>query len=151
MIARLTTQTITGDNVMAALAGAAARIQASHQARIDPGACRCHGGTGNCTGCIAKPVRQKLRRTPGIDGKDGIPGQSITASLAPGQAGKSGTVAIVVNKADGTQQRYETLYRLELVDFVVEDENGDSIIEPGEHVFICQIKVKNTGKLALRN
>jgi hypothetical protein len=80
-----------------------------------------------------------------------MPGQRITTSLIQGHLGGSGTVVIVVNKADGTQQRYSTIYRLELVDFVVQDENGDSIIEPGEHVFICQIKVKNTGKLALRN
>ncbi|KAN0083855.1 hypothetical protein V8E54_002943 [Elaphomyces granulatus] len=145
MIARLTTQIITGDNMVAILAGVAARIQASRQPRSDPGACRCHGGPGNCTGCTATPIRQKLRRTPGIDGEDGMPGQRITTSLIQGHLGGSGTVVIVVNKADGTQQRYSTIYRLELVDFVVQDENGDSIIEPGEHVFICQIKVKNTG------
>ncbi|KAF2680439.1 hypothetical protein K458DRAFT_91399 [Lentithecium fluviatile CBS 122367] len=46
---------------------------------------------------------------------------------------------------DGSTQQYSSPWSLELVDFEVEDENGDGVFEPGEHLFIRRIKVRNVG------
>lgn len=143
----LTTQTITGSNLTTAMAAAAARWQAVHNPTVSPGACHCHGGTGNCIGCDAVPVRQTFRRTAALDGRAGLPGRPATTELGQGHIGIPGNATIVVNKGDGTQERYSSIYRLELVDFDMEDENGDSIFELGEHVFVRRITVKNTGEL----
>ncbi|KAI1288845.1 hypothetical protein F5Y03DRAFT_401513 [Xylaria venustula] len=47
-------------------------------------------------------------------------------------------------KPDGSRQEYNSLYSLALADFDVEDENGDGIFEPGEHIFVRRIKVLNS-------
>jgi hypothetical protein len=60
--------------------------------------------------------------------------------------GRPGEAAIIVTSKAGPEKSYRCRYRLELVDFEVEDENEDGIFEPGEHVFIRRIRVKNTGK-----
>ena len=83
---------------------------------------------------------------PALNGGDGMPGLSVTTELKPGVLGTRGSATIVVNKGDGTQDRYSSVYRLELIEFDMEDENGDSIFEPGEHVFVRRITVKNTGE-----
>jgi len=78
-----------------------------------------------------------------------MPGLSDNTELQHGVVGIPGSATIVVNKGDETQERYFSLYQLELVEFDVEDENGDSIFEPGEHVFVRRITVKNTGEFYL--
>ncbi|ERF75585.1 hypothetical protein EPUS_04565 [Endocarpon pusillum Z07020] len=90
-------------------------------------------------------VYEKFQMLPACDGKDGQPGAIIADSLFPGTDGRDGKTTIYVRHADGTRHEYSTRYKLELVDFDVEDENGDGIFEPGEHLFIRRIRVKNTG------
>ena len=69
----------------------------------------------------------------------------ITDPLLPGRPGQLGTASIFVRYHSGIIHRYERCYQLELVDFAVEDENGDGIFEPGEHILIQRIRVRNTG------
>ncbi len=60
--------------------------------------------------------------------------------------GRPGEATIIVTSKTGPERSYRSRYQLELVDFDVEDENADGIFEPGEHIFIRRIRVKNTGK-----
>ena len=114
--------------------------------RTDPGSCRCKGGTGNCNGCEMVPIHTELQRVPGKDGRDGSSGQSIATPLSPGSMGVPGKATFYVRNHGGSDQEYTSLYQLELLDFDVEDENGDGIFEPGEHLFIRRIRIRNTGK-----
>ena len=42
---------------------------------------------------------------------------------------------------------YPSRYMLEVVDFKVTDENGDGINEPGEHLIVSDIVIRNTGMM----
>jgi hypothetical protein len=145
MMAKMTAQTVSGSNMAAMMAEVAARYNAVRHQRIDPGACHCHGGDGNCTGCDSTPVVKKFKRVAGQNGLDGTPGAVITAPILNGQNGPEGKVTIIVRKDDGTERQFSSVYNLELVDFDVEDENGDGIFEPGEHLYIRRIRVRNSG------
>lgn len=114
--------------------------------RDTAGLCECSGGNGHCTGCDAIPVFQKRERQPGADGMDGRRGDTPIAPLFPGADGRPGVAAIHVTSKTGPEQTYRSHYQLELVGFDVEDENEDGINEPGEHIFIRRIRVKNTGR-----
>lgn len=46
-----------------------------------------------------------------------------------------------------TESTYPSIYQLKVVSFDVIDENEDGVNEPGEHLFIQNIRVENTGKL----
>jgi len=88
-------------------------------------------------------------RLPGVDGLDGLRCESPIAPLFPGQDGRNGTVIIVVTSKSGPEQIFRSCYPLELVDLDVEDENEDEIFEPGEHLYVRRVRVKNTGKYIL--
>lgn len=148
-MARMTAQTVSGSNMAAMMAEVAARYNAVRHPVVDPGACHCHGGQGNCTGCDSTPVVKKFKRVAGRKGLDGTPGAAVTTTILNGQSGPGGTVAIIVRKDDGTERQYSSIYNLELVDFDVEDENGDGIFEPGEHLYIRRIRVRNSGQSAV--
>jgi len=60
------------------------------------------------------------------------------------------TGTIVVNMRDNTQRTYGSKFNLELVDFEVEDGNGDGVLEPGEFAYIKRIRVRNSGEFAVR-
>ena len=64
--------------------------------------------------------------------------------------GVAGKATFRVRNRGGPDQEYTSLYQLELLDFDVEDENGDGIFEPGEHLFIRRIRIQNTGKHMVR-
>lgn len=136
---------VRGNNVQNIVAQAAIRYRAMRQPQTDTGYCKCGGGTGSCQGCDVKPIWMKLTRAPGLDGKDGEMGRRVTTLLADGNKGATGTVTIAVHHRDGSTVEYSAPWTLELVDFEVEDENGDGIFEPGEHAFIRRIKVRNLG------
>ncbi|KAI0965132.1 hypothetical protein F4678DRAFT_467800 [Xylaria arbuscula] len=143
--ARTGAQMVTGSNSAQLMVQAAARLQESRSPDANPGACRCHGGQGHCTGCDSRPLTQTHKRVQdldGLDGRSGIPGTSI---LQKGSDSLQGNLTIVVQKPDGSRQKYNSLYNLALTDFDVEDENGDGIFEPGEHLFVRRIKVQNSG------
>ena len=99
-------------------------------------------------GCDALPVLQARSRVPGEDGNDGQSGKRQVEPLFPGTDGEPGEGMIIVRSSTaGLPDRvYQSPYQLELVDFDAEDENDDGIFEPGEHLFIQRIRIKNTGR-----
>lgn len=118
------------------------------QRNTDAGNCKCAGGRADvsCVGCDPVPVYQTYERARALDGRDGRPGRNATTPLERGLAGNAGTGSIVVTLRNGIQQSYNSKYSLELVDFDVEDGNGDGIFEPGEYAFIRRIRVRNSGE-----
>ncbi len=108
----------------------------------------CAGGPQDvsCVGCEPIPIHNKFKRVKALDGQVGKPGASITDLLSAGWSGQAGTTSIIVRSRDGGQQKYLSKYNVELVDFDVEDGNGDGIFEPGEHAFVRRIRVHNSGQ-----
>jgi len=145
LVAQTRAVSVSGSNLQNVIAQLALSYHARRQPMVDEGACKCGGGTGNCGGCGMKPVIKPFQRAPGLGGRDGETGLSITEPLAAGVDGEHGTVTIVVHHGGDSVQRYHLPWLLELVDFEVEDENGDGVFEPGEHLFIRRIKVRNIG------
>jgi hypothetical protein len=145
MIAPLCAHAVTGTNVERFIAQAALAYRAARTPRTDPGACHCGGGTGNCAGCDMKPIRSTFTRAPGLDGKDGELGASVTEPLLKGARGQEGSATIVVQNINDTTQHYSSPWSLKLHDFEIEDENADGICEPGEYIHIRHVTVKNIG------
>ncbi|KAL9618831.1 MAG: hypothetical protein Q9160_006490 [Pyrenula sp. 1 TL-2023] len=147
LVAQMGALTVSGNNLQNLIAQTAIKAQAIRQPRRDQGFCKCGGGsdTNTCTGCDMKPIKRTFQRAPGLDGKDGENGISITTPLIAGHPGDEGTVSIAVHRDDGSTQEYHLPWSLELMNFEVEDENGDGVFEPGEHAFIRRIEVRNTG------
>ncbi|KAI1129448.1 hypothetical protein F5Y10DRAFT_290977 [Nemania abortiva] len=142
-LARVGTQMVTGSNMIQSIAQAANELRSP---QASPGACKCHGGEGHCTGCDSRPLIQTHKQVEGLHGLNGHAGIPGIGLLHNGVDGLQGSVTIVVQKSDGSRpQEYSSLYSLELTGFDVEDENGDGIFEPGEHLFIRRIKVQNSG------
>jgi hypothetical protein len=86
------------------------------------------------------------------EGQNGLPGKAGPPApetlLGPGMRGRDGEGRIIVQlRADGRQLTYQSRYRLELIGFDVTDENQDGIFEPGEHVVIQHVRIRNTGGL----
>ncbi|MCJ1381811.1 hypothetical protein MMC17_004922 [Xylographa soralifera] len=138
-------EVVQGGNLQAMIARVAAQYGAMRHPFISPGACCCAGGNGNCAGCRSTPIHKEFSRSRALDGRNGEPSARVMTALFPGAVGQNGSVNIVVQSEDGSVQDYSSLYKLELLDFEVEDENGDGIFEPGEHVLIRRIRVKNSG------
>ncbi|KAI0542648.1 hypothetical protein GGR58DRAFT_509987 [Xylaria digitata] len=132
-------------NTAQLVARAATRLQELRNPWVSPGACKCHGGQGHCTGCDSRPLLQTHKQVEGLDGLNGHSGTPGTSVLHNGVDGLQGKVTIVVQKSDGSRQEYSSLYSLKLTDFDVEDENRDGIFEPGEHLFVRRITVQNSG------
>ncbi|KAI3317030.1 hypothetical protein HD806DRAFT_551191 [Xylariaceae sp. AK1471] len=132
-------------NTAQLMAQAATRLQELRSPQVIPGACKCHGGQGHCNGCDSRPLIQTHKQDKGLDGSNGYSGTPSTSVLHNGVDGLQGKVTIVVEKSDGSRQEYSSLYSLALTDFDVEDENGDGIFEPGEHLFVRRIIVRNSG------
>ena len=129
------------------IAQVAARYGAFRNPITNNGYCRCvPGGSGHCIGCSSTPIRKNFSRGKAANGRDGQPGNSITVPLLPGLPGEHGTMEIIVISGDNTESRYHECFNLELLDFEVEDENTDGIFEPGEHLFIRRIRIRNSGR-----
>lgn len=124
---------------------AATRLPQVRSPLAGPDPCKCNGGQGHCTGCDSRPLMQTHRRVAGLDGLNGHSGTRVTTVLHNGVDGLEGNVTICVQKSDGSSQEYRSLYSLALTDFDVEDENGDGIFEPGEHLFVRRITIQNSG------
>ncbi len=56
-----------------------------------------------------------------------------------------GSVQIKVIRGDLSEATYPAAYILEIVHFDVVDENYDGVNEPGEHIFVHNIRVRNRG------
>jgi hypothetical protein len=133
---------------------AVARVaQTYHEASnktVGGGACRCHEGSGPCSGCEVIPIYRTQSRMKGDDGPRGGTGNAIQDTLLRGTAGADGRAQIIVRHSNGDRPRYDRCYDLQLVDFDLEDENGDGIFEPGECAIVRRIVVKNAGKCIVR-
>jgi hypothetical protein len=140
--------TVTGNNLPQMMQQVAIRhsaLKQSQKRQVGGQACHCGGGTGSCAGCDVKPIIKKFVRAPGIKGKDGIGGVVAVSALTHGNKGEPGIVTIIVQRDGGLVHEYESVWALELVEFEVEDENGDGVFEPGEHAFIRRVKIRNVG------
>ena len=151
LIAAVRAQAVEGNNLQTMIAAAAQRYGARRHQTTDMDSCHCKGGSGNCAGCVPIPIHSQFHRQGGLNGRDGRPGAAQTKPLLPGLVGDIGSATTHVKYHDGTTKQYDSIYRLELVDFEVEDENGDGIFEPGEHVYIHRIRIRNTGKTFTSN
>ena len=56
-------------------------------------------------------------------------------------------MTILVRNLDGTTSEFRAPWKLRLVSFDIEDENGDGIFEPGEHVLVRRIRICNVGRI----
>ncbi|KAK0744771.1 hypothetical protein B0T21DRAFT_92973 [Apiosordaria backusii] len=74
-------------------------------------------------------------------------GRTPTDLLYAGQNGPMGYSEVIVNYRDGRKGVFPSRYMLEVVDFKVQDENGDGVNEPGERLIISGIVIKNTGQM----
>jgi hypothetical protein len=145
MMAPMGARVVSGNNLERFIAQAAVAYSAARTPRTDPGACKCGGGSGNCAGCDLKPIRSYFKRAPGLDGKDGESGASMTTPLVKGWRGGEGTVTIAVQHHNGDTLRYTSSWALELVSFEIEDDNDDGIFEPGDFLHIRRVTVRNVG------
>lgn len=59
--------------------------------------------------------------------------------------GTQGSVQIKVKSSNGMESIYPGKYHIRVVSYELVDENGDSIMEPGEHIVIRNICVQNLG------
>lgn len=141
----MTAQLAAGSSLQTAVARVAQFRANTH--RDTTGLCSCSGGNGHCHGCDVLPVFSQRIRLPGPDGVDGQDGASLETPLSPGSDGRPGEGSIVVQSRNGQEQTYRSRYNLELVGFDVEDENEDGIFEPGEHLFVRRIQIRNSGIL----
>ncbi|KAK3683011.1 hypothetical protein B0T22DRAFT_494587 [Podospora appendiculata] len=84
----------------------------------------------------------------GNGGRGGDGGSRPTHPLIfGGHDGPPGVSQVLVLGEDGSSVVYSSRYMLEVVEFVVRDENEDGINEPGEHLIISNIVVKNSGQM----
>ncbi|KAK3991425.1 hypothetical protein QBC44DRAFT_341024 [Cladorrhinum sp. PSN332] len=90
---------------------------------------------------------QTHSRPGGNGGPAGQPGRFNTEPLFAGHDGPTGFAQITVFSQDGRRTVYPSRYMLEVVSFKVSDENGDGINEPGEHLYVSDIVIKNTGAM----
>jgi hypothetical protein len=84
-------------------------------------------------------------RPAGATGNPGRPGIRPSTLLSGGRHGPNGSAQIRVLQRDGTERYYPRAYELEVTGFDVVDENMDGINEPGEHLIVQNIRVKNKG------
>ena len=135
-----------GSRLQTAVALVAQTYHNASNTTVGGGACRCNGGSGHCSGCEAIPIYRTQSRRKGDDGPTGRTGNQIQDMLLRGAAGADGQGQIIVRHLNGDRPRYDRCYDLQLVNFDLEDENGDGIFEPGEHVIVRRILIKNAGK-----
>jgi hypothetical protein len=82
----------------------------------------------------------------GRGGPGGNGGRFPASTLTAGRPGPNGNTDIEVVMENGSTRSYPDRYRLVVVGFDVVDENNDGINEPGEHLIVKNIIVRNQGK-----
>jgi hypothetical protein len=138
-----------GSRLQTAVALVAQTYHNASKSAIGGGACRCNGGSSHCSGCKVIPIYRTQSRMKGDDGPAGLRGNPMQDMLLRGRAGADGRVQIIVRNRDGGRPRYDNCYDLQLVDFDLEDENGDGIFEPGDQVIVRRMIIKNAGKMII--
>jgi hypothetical protein len=146
MMRNVAAQMGQGSRIQTAVARIAQTYHEASNQTVGGGACRCHRGSGHCSGCEVIPIYRTQSRMKGDDGPNGRAGNPIQEMLLRGPAGADGRAQIIVRHSNGDRPRYDKCYDLQLVDFDLEDENGDGIFEPGELAIVRRMIVKNAGK-----
>ena len=139
------TQMGQGSRLHTAVARVAQTYHTVSSSTIGDGACRCNGGSSHCSGCEVIPIYRTQSRMKGDDGPTGRLGNPMQDTLLRGTPGADGRAQIIVRHPNGDRPRYDKCYDLQLVDFDLEDENGDGIFEPGERAIVRRITIKNAG------
>ena len=85
-------------------------------------------------------------KAAGPTGDEGYPGRQPCTYLSGGKAGRNGIAQIRVMSQGWVFATYPGCYKLEVTGFALSDENRDGINEPGEHLDIENVTVKNKGK-----
>ncbi|KAK8052338.1 hypothetical protein PG993_003723 [Apiospora rasikravindrae] len=86
-----------------------------------------------------------LSKDGGRPGRPGCKGYRPFTHLRAGRHGADGRVQIKVNRGPDTSSTYPGVYKLEVVKFNITDENRDGINEPGEHISVHNLVVRNVG------
>ncbi|KAH7356021.1 hypothetical protein BKA66DRAFT_256362 [Pyrenochaeta sp. MPI-SDFR-AT-0127] len=86
-------------------------------------------------------------RPGGANGRNGAPGNRAATFLTGGKSGPNGSIQIKVIRGDLSEATYPGVYRLEVTNFDIIDENEDGINEPGEHLHVHNIRVRNAGQM----
>lgn len=68
-------------------------------------------------------------------------------ALTTASSGPNGSVQIKVIRGDLSEATYPGVYCLQVTKFDIIDENEDGINEPGEHIHVHNIRVKNVGAM----
>ncbi len=83
----------------------------------------------------------------GSNGSTGSRGSSATGTLVHGEDGKIGSVLYSIIGENGNVSSADERFKLEIVNYDLSTDHPDGILEPGEKVYIKNIRVKNNGKL----
>ncbi|KAK3390619.1 hypothetical protein B0H63DRAFT_557564 [Podospora didyma] len=84
-------------------------------------------------------------RPGGRNGRNAPPGHMPSTNLTAGRSGPQGSVQVKVIRGDLSEATYPGVYMLQVVSFDIIDENEDGINEPGEHLLVHNIRVRNSG------
>ncbi|TGZ81003.1 hypothetical protein EX30DRAFT_364049 [Ascodesmis nigricans] len=84
-------------------------------------------------------------RPPGNGGRGGKSGRLSSFVPLPGPGGRAGEIKWVVRYPGQGPLVYPSRYDFRLEGFQLSDENNDGVFEPGEHVFVHNIRVTNVG------
>lgn len=96
-----------------------------------------------------KPKYKRISHTMpgGAGGAGGSGGGSPNVRLEDGANGRAGKYVINVRQKDGTTKSYSDRYALDLESYEFQTDDNDGIIEPGEKVYLRNIRIRNNGKM----
>ncbi|PGG99856.1 hypothetical protein AJ80_09278 [Polytolypa hystricis UAMH7299] len=86
-----------------------------------------------------------VSKSAGWAGSSGYDGSQPSDPLFDGAPGQNGIISFFILRRDGAREQYHGCYDLRVSGFEIVDENEDGINEPGEHIFVENIQVHNTG------
>ena len=107
-------QASQGSRLQTAVARFAQTYHEASNKTVGGGACRCHKGSGPCSGCEATPIYRTQSRMKGDDGPRGHDGNPAEEMLLPGAAGANGRAQIIVRHSNRDRPSYDRCYDLKL-------------------------------------
>ncbi|RYZ67613.1 MAG: hypothetical protein EOP09_10740, partial [Proteobacteria bacterium] len=84
----------------------------------------------------------------GSSGYSGNSGSRASRTLYHGDAGQAGEVIFRVMNGDQVIESANERFKVEVLGFDITTDHPDGFLEPGEKVYIKNLRVKNTGKLS---
>ncbi|OFZ27101.1 MAG: hypothetical protein A2381_10615 [Bdellovibrionales bacterium RIFOXYB1_FULL_37_110] len=100
--------------------------------------------TESCYGSGEEKVcnRSSHYNSGGSDGRSGSSGSDGTGDTSAGSFGREGNFSILATTESGIKT-YNEKYDLKVQDYYLETDDSDGIIEPGEKVYLKNLKIKN--------